>query len=110
MTDVESQAHSPLTYIVFFESPNRKVSFSYHTFVRDEDPEQLAADLCNAYKQHANRFKRVLYRGVLLKKPTVSIVKLSGVIILNSFEFFPPLTSHSRPQTFYLSLVAYTNF
>ncbi|KAI1056654.1 hypothetical protein LB507_001480 [Fusarium sp. FIESC RH6] len=83
----DDQIYNRLTYIALFESSTRNVHVSYRTLAENEDPEKLAADLSNAYKQHVKPFKRFIYRGVLMKKPKVSIVKLSGVIqyfILNS--------------------------
>ncbi|RBR26172.1 uncharacterized protein FIESC28_01063 [Fusarium coffeatum] len=81
---MDDHTYRNFTFIVLFESPTRKVHVSYHTFAEIDNPEKLIVDVSNAYKQHISRFKRVLYRGVLLKKPTVSIVKLSSVTNLPS--------------------------
>lgn len=79
-----------LPYIVVFESPTGSLHATHLTFAEDDHPEKLAIDIAGAYKQHVNRFKRVLYRGILLKKPVVSVVDLSGVS-----PFHLPLTPGS---------------
>jgi hypothetical protein len=71
-----------MSYVVIFESPNGNLDATHLTFAEDDHPETLALDIVSAYKQHVNRFKRALYRGILLKKPVVSIVTLSGVSLL----------------------------
>ncbi|KAH7191782.1 uncharacterized protein B0J16DRAFT_379671 [Fusarium flagelliforme] len=78
-TNMVGQAQGSLTYMVLFESPTKNVHASYFFFSDNDSPEKWAVDIASAYKQHVNRFKRILYRGILLKKPTVSIVKMTGV-------------------------------
>ncbi|RFN47632.1 hypothetical protein FIE12Z_8089 [Fusarium flagelliforme] len=78
-TILESQTHGELTYTVLFESTTGALHATHLTFADDDSPEKLAIEIAGAYKQHVNRLKRVLYRGVLLKKPVVSIVTLSDV-------------------------------
>lgn len=107
---MDDQIYGNLTFIALIESPTKQVHASYHTFAEDENPEKLVADISNAYKQHISRFKRILYRGVLLKKTTVSIVKLSTVNIFFSIQPCFPLTSRLRSQMSHLSLVVCVNF
>jgi len=68
-----------LPYIVVFESPTGSLHATHLTFAEDDHPEKLVIDIDVAYKQHVNRFERLLYRGILFKKPVVSVVNLSGI-------------------------------
>ncbi|KAF4964053.1 hypothetical protein FSARC_8002 [Fusarium sarcochroum] len=71
--------HAKAIYMCLFESATEKLYISYHSYFEGQDPEDLAVDLVTTYKRHTGRFKRTLYRGILLKKPVVSIAKLSRV-------------------------------
>jgi hypothetical protein len=82
----DRQTHGELTYTVLFESATGTLHATHLTFAEGDGPEKLAVDIATAYKQHVSRFKRTFYRGILLKKPIVSVVKLSGVS-----PFHPPL-------------------
>ena len=99
-----------LLSLLFSSHPRKKVHAFYHTFAEDEDPGELVADISNAYKQHISRFKRIFYRSALLKKPTVSIVKLSSVNIFFSIQPCFPLTFHLRSPISHLALGLYTHF
>ncbi|KAM0548060.1 hypothetical protein ACHAPJ_010118 [Fusarium lateritium] len=74
------QPHTQTIYICLFESATEKLHSSYRSYPENWDPEDLAIDLAHAYKRHAGRFKRIFYRGILLRKPVVSIAKLSRVV------------------------------
>ncbi|EEU37937.1 uncharacterized protein NECHADRAFT_54681 [Fusarium vanettenii 77-13-4] len=69
--------HPQVNYIFLFESATGMLYSSYRSVPEGQDPEDFAADLVNAYKQHTNHLKHIFYRGVLFKKPLVSIAKLS---------------------------------
>lgn len=65
--------------IALFESPSGNLLTSHHPFSADDSPEKLVIDILKTYKEHVGRWKRVFHRGILLKKPIVSIAKISRV-------------------------------
>ncbi|OWT42817.1 hypothetical protein VFPPC_17990 [Pochonia chlamydosporia 170] len=75
--DMDTQPNTKATYVALFESATGNLHTSYRSIPEGQDPEDFATDLINAYKQHTRRYKRIFYRGVLLKKPVVSVAKLS---------------------------------
>ncbi|KAF5011825.1 hypothetical protein FDECE_2115 [Fusarium decemcellulare] len=77
--NMDTQTNTEVIYISLFESATEKLHSSYRSVPESRDLEDLAVDLVNAYKRHTGRFKRIFYRGVLLKKPVVSIAKLSRI-------------------------------
>lgn len=78
---MEPQSDTKITYLLLFKSLSGKTHVLNVSISESEDPEAFARSLAKAFKLHFNGFKRVLYRGILLKKPVVSLVKLSQVSI-----------------------------
>ncbi|RGP71922.1 hypothetical protein FSPOR_3037 [Fusarium sporotrichioides] len=77
--DMETQPIIKTTYLVQFRSPSGKVHTSNIPVFEGQDPETFALCLAKCYKLHFNKFKRVLFRGVLLQKPVVSVVKFAKI-------------------------------
>ncbi|KAM0367607.1 hypothetical protein ACHAPZ_009533 [Fusarium culmorum] len=76
---MEPQSDTKITYLLLFKSLSGKTHVLNVSISESEDPEAFARSLAKAFKLHFNGFKRVLYRGILLKKPVVSLVKLSQI-------------------------------
>ncbi|KAM0429655.1 hypothetical protein ACHAPT_006261 [Fusarium lateritium] len=66
-------------YMVLFESALGKLHTVYRPVPEGQEPEDFAADLANAYKQHVGQLKHIFHRGALLKKPVASIAKLCKI-------------------------------
>ncbi|UZP38266.1 hypothetical protein NXS19_006082 [Fusarium pseudograminearum] len=76
---MEPQSDTKITHLLFFKSLSGKTHTLNISISEGEDPEAFALSLAKAFKLHFNGFKRVLYRGILLKKPVVSLVKFSQI-------------------------------
>ncbi|KAF4449501.1 hypothetical protein F53441_7236 [Fusarium austroafricanum] len=104
------QISTKVVYISLFESATEKLHGSYRSVPENQDPEVLVTGLVNAYKRHTGRFKRIFYQAILLKKPVVSIAKLSRVtarrsvtgqdhFIVQEEVYDPTLTAAMRDPT-----------
>ncbi|KAF4998907.1 hypothetical protein FGRMN_2838 [Fusarium graminum] len=86
MADVEVETPASFVCTVLSEFPIKKPNHSYHYLAANDNPEKLATDIRKAYKEHVGRFNRVFHRSILLKKPVVSIAKLSKVTTLQNTD------------------------
>ncbi|KAI8720020.1 hypothetical protein NCS52_00446300 [Fusarium sp. LHS14.1] len=86
--------HSEVHYIFLFESATGMLYASYRSVPEGQTPEDFAADIANAYKQHTNHLKHIFYRGILFKKPFVSIAKLSEEGRPSSTPLVPDIAPH----------------
>ncbi|CEI61457.1 hypothetical protein FVEN_g9451 [Fusarium venenatum] len=68
-----------ITYLIQFKSPSEKIHTINVSISKGQDPEDFAVAFSKAYKLHFKGYKRVLYRGILLQKPIVSLVKFSKI-------------------------------
>ncbi|KAL2694898.1 hypothetical protein Neosp_001487 [[Neocosmospora] mangrovei] len=83
-----------INYIYLFESATGMLHASYRSVPEGQPPEDFAADIVDAYKQHTNHLKRIFYRGVLFKKPLVSIAKLTEVDRPSLAPLVPDVAPH----------------
>ncbi|KAM0350595.1 hypothetical protein ACHAPU_003080 [Fusarium lateritium] len=86
MANVESHTTTNLVCTILFEFPAKKLDHSHRYLVANDDPEELAIHIRKFCKEHVSRSKRVFHRGILLKKPVVSIAKLSKVTTLQNTD------------------------
>ncbi|CAJ0548660.1 Ff.00g022730.m01.CDS01 [Fusarium sp. VM40] len=70
--------------VALFESPSGNLFTSHQPFSSNDSPEKLVIDILKTHKEHVGRWKRVFYRGILLKKPVVSIAKISRATLQTS--------------------------
>ncbi|KAL6917244.1 hypothetical protein FSST1_008739 [Fusarium sambucinum] len=88
---MEAHSSTNITYLIQFKSPSGKIHTINVPISEGQSPEDFAIAFTKAYKLHFKGYKRVLYRGILLQKPIVSLVKFSKITSMH-----PNLTGKDR--------------
>ncbi|KAM0235160.1 hypothetical protein ACHAPO_005956 [Fusarium lateritium] len=90
---MEAHSGTNITYLIQFKSPSGNIHTINVPISEGQSPEDFAIVFAKAYKLQFKGYKRVLYRGILLQKPIVSLVKFSKQYITS---MHPNLTVKDR--------------